>query len=121
VLQADGGTRTASITGAYMALARACRKLLDRRMVARDPLRDSVSAISVGIVDGCPLLDLSYPEDARAGVDMNVVRTGSGRLVEVQGTAEGSTFDRAELLAMLDLADKGTDELARIQREVLAR
>jgi ribonuclease PH len=121
VLQADGGTRTAAITGAYVALARACRKLVDRRMVVRDPLRDSVSAISVGIVEGKPLLDLSYPEDARAEVDMNVVRTGSGRLVEVQGTGEGGTFDRAELSALLDLAEKGTDALARIQREVLAR
>ncbi|MBD3779435.1 MULTISPECIES: ribonuclease PH [unclassified Cellulomonas] len=122
VLQADGGTRTAAVTGAYVALADAvawgvAQKQVDRR---RTVLRDSVSAVSVGIVDGRPVLDLPYVEDVRAETDMNVVVTGSGSFVEVQGTAEHAPFDRAELDALLDLALVGTGELARVQAEVLA-
>ncbi|QZN86715.1 ribonuclease PH [Cellulomonas sp. C5510] len=122
VLQADGGTRTAAVTGAYVALADAvawgvAQKQVDRK---RTVLRDSVSAVSVGIVDGRPVLDLPYVEDVRAETDMNVVVTGSGSFVEVQGTAEHAPFDRAELDALLDLALVGTGELARVQAEVLA-
>jgi len=120
VLQADGGTRTASITGGYIALARACERLVDRGLVKRSPLTDSVAAISVGILDKRVLLDLPYEEDARAEVDMNVVMTGSGRLIEVQGTAESGTFDRSELNGMLDLAEKGIRELTELQQHVLA-
>jgi ribonuclease PH len=119
VLQADGGTRTASITGAYVALAVACKRLVERGLVSHSPLRDSVAAISVGILGGDVLLDLSYDEDARAEVDMNVVMTGRGRLVEVQGTGESGTFDRADLDRMLELAEKGIGELTEIQRRVL--
>ena len=119
VLQADGGTRTASITGGYVALALACRRLRGAGVIQRDPLLDTVGAISVGVVDGETLLDLPYAEDARAQVDMNVIRTGSGRLIEVQGTGEGATFDRAQLNEMLDLADKGIDELTQLQRKAL--
>jgi len=119
VLQADGGTRTAAITGAWVALARACERLVGRGLIARSPLLDSVAAVSVGIVNGQPLLDLPYEEDARAAVDMNVVMTGSGRLVEVQGTAEQGTFGRRDLDVLLDLAEKGIRELSEIQRRVL--
>ena len=123
VLQADGGTRTAAITGAYVALADAIewgrgRGFIGKKAVA---LKDSVAAISVGIVDGVPLLDLAYTEDVRAETDMNIVATGSGAFVEVQGTAEGAPFDRAELDALLDLGLAGTRELTRIQAEALAR
>jgi ribonuclease PH len=115
VLQADGGTRTASITGAWVALAIALDRLVaDRRLTAR-PRLDPLAAISVGIVDGAPLLDLSYVEDSRAGVDMNVVMAGDGRFVEVQGTAEGAAFSREELDVMLDLAAKGCTELFAVQ------
>lgn len=122
VLQADGGTRTASVTGAYVALADAvawgiAQGAVDARKVV---LRDSVSAVSVGVVGGRPVLDLPYEEDVRADTDMNVVVTGSGSFVEVQGTAEHAPFDRAELDALLDLALVGTSELTRVQREVLA-
>ncbi|MEE1649660.1 ribonuclease PH [Brachybacterium sp. J144] len=122
VLQADGGTRTAAITGAYVALADAISwgKRHSSIPAAKDVLTDSVSAISVGIVDGRPLLDLEYREDVRAETDMNVVVTGAGSFVEVQGTAEGAPFDRAELGTLLDLATAGCADLARIQREVLA-
>lgn len=122
VLQADGGTRTASITGAYVALADAISWGRERGFIAKkaEPLRDSVSAISVGIVDGVPLLDLAYVEDVRAETDMNVVVTGDGKFVEVQGTAEGAPFDRDELNALLDLALKGNRELASIQAFALA-
>jgi ribonuclease PH len=120
VLQADGGTRTASITGAYVALARACQRLRRAGYLERDPLRDSVAAVSVGLVGGEALLDLPYQEDARAQVDMNVVMTGSGRLVEVQGTGEEATFSRSELGRLLDLAEKGIAELTQAQRKVLA-
>jgi len=123
VLQADGGTRTAAITGAYVALADAVEWGRERGFVAKKAvaLKDSVAAISVGIVDGVPLLDLAYTEDVRAETDMNIVATGSGAFVEVQGTAEGAPFDRAELDALLDLGLAGTRELATIQRKVLGR
>ncbi|MDN5617924.1 MAG: ribonuclease PH [Kocuria sp.] len=121
VLQADGGTRTAAITGAYVALAEAVawaqrEGIVDRK---KTPLTDSVSAVSVGIIDGTPMLDLPYVEDVRAETDMNVVVTGSGAFVEVQGTAEGTPFDRDELNLLLDLALAGTSELATIQQQTL--
>jgi ribonuclease PH len=119
VLQADGGTRTAAITGAWVALAAACERLVSAGLIAKTPLVDSVAAISVGVVDGALLLDLPYAEDSRAEVDMNVVQTGSGRLVEVQGTGEAGTFDRAQLDAMLDLAERGIAELTAVQEKVL--
>jgi ribonuclease PH len=119
VLQADGGTRTASITGAFVALALACERLRVRGQVERSPLRDSVAAVSVGIVDGEPRLDLPYEEDARAEVDMNVVATGGGRLIEIQGTGEGGTFTREQLDALTDLAMQGIEEITRIQRKAL--
>jgi ribonuclease PH len=120
VLQADAGTRTASITGGYVALALAVRGLAARGLVAEDLLRDSVAAVSVGIVDDEPLLDLCYEEDARADVDLNVVMTGAGTLVEVQGTAEGEPFSRAQLEAMLDLGADGIAQLTKIQHDALA-
>jgi ribonuclease PH len=120
VLQADGGTRTASITGAYTALALATWRLRRRGAIDKDPLLDSVAAISVGIVGGAVMLDLPYEEDSRADVDMNVVATGSGRLAEVQGTGEGATFSRDELERMTSLALAGIAELTRLQREALA-
>ena len=119
VLQADGGTRTASVTGGYVALAAACKRLVEVGLLKQSPLHDSVAAISVGMLDGEILLDLPYSEDSRAEVDMNVVQTGSGRLVEVQGTGEGGTFDRKLLDRMLDVAEKGIAELAAIQARVL--
>lgn len=121
VLQADGGTRTASITGAFVALADAVTWAREQGLVKKNAevLTDTVSAISVGIIDGVPMLDLPYVEDARAETDMNVVVTGSGTFVEVQGTAEGAPFDREELNALLDLALAGNAELASIQRNVL--
>ncbi|MBO3087703.1 ribonuclease PH [Cellulomonas dongxiuzhuiae] len=122
VLQADGGTRTAAITGAYVALADAVAWATEKRLVkpGRQVLRDSVAAVSVGIVDGVPVLDLPYVEDVRAETDMNVVTTGAGTFVEVQGTAEHAPFDRAELDALLDLAVAGTAQLAALQAAVLA-
>ncbi len=119
VLQADGGTRTASITGAFVALAQAFIKLQDDGLLETSPLIDSVSAISVGIVEGTPVLDLNYIEDSTAGVDMNIVMTGSGKLVEVQGTAEDGVFDRSELDLLLDLGSKGIGELTALQDQVL--
>lgn len=120
VLQADGGTRTASITGAWVALADAIRVGQERKLIgAGEVLRDSVSAISVGIVDGVPCLDLPYEEDSRADVDMNVVQTGSGAFVEVQGTGEGATFVREELTQLLDLAAAGNAGLRDLQTEAL--
>jgi len=115
VLQADGGTRCASITGAWIAVADAVDGLLVQGLLTQNPLKDSVAAISVGMVDGRAVLDLDYPEDSGCDADMNVVMTGAGRYVEVQGTAEGHTFDRAELNALLQLAEKGISELARLQ------
>jgi ribonuclease PH len=120
VLLADAGTRCASITGGYLALALAVRGLVEREAVPADVLTDTVSAVSVGIVGGMAVLDLSYEEDASAEVDCNVVTTGSGRLVEVQGTAEGEPFARSELDALLDLAESGTKQLTQIQRDALA-
>ena len=122
VLQADGGTRTAAITGAYVALADALEWGRERRFIGQKatPLIDSVSAVSVGIIDGTPMLDLAYVEDVRAETDMNVVVTGRGLFVEVQGTAEGAPFDRTELNSLLDLALAGTAELAGIQTAALA-
>ena len=122
VLQADGGTRTAAITGAYVALADSIAWARTKGHVppSAQPLRDSVSAVSVGIIDGTPMLDLAYVEDVRAETDMNVVVTGRGLFVEVQGTAEGAPFDRRELDGLLDLALGGTAELARLQADALA-
>ncbi len=119
VLQADGGTRTASITGAYTALALAAHRLRRRGAIDKHPLRDSIAAVSVGLVGGQVVLDLPYEEDARAEVDMNVVATGSGRLAEVQGTGEGATFSRDELERMTSLALAGIAELTRLQRAAL--
>ena len=120
VLQADGGTRTASITAGYIALALAARTLMDRGLIPADPLTDEVAAVSAGLVDGDAMLDLSYEEDSRAEVDFNVVMTGSGRLVEIQGTAEGQPFTRDELTALVDLAQSGIRELTDIQRRALS-
>ena len=120
VLQADGGTRTAAITGAYVALADAVTHLRDKGVLSGEPLPRSVAAVSVGIVDGEPCLDLPYEEDVRADTDMNVVMTGDGAFVEVQGTAEEAPFDRAELDALLSLAEKGCADLTAIQRDALA-
>ncbi|WP_271216545.1 ribonuclease PH [Streptosporangium carneum] len=120
VLQADGGTRTAAITGAYVALADAVRWMRERKMCNGDPLVDSVAAVSVGVVGSTPLLDLCYTEDVAAETDMNVVMTGSGEFVEVQGTAEGKPFNRGALDELLDLGVAGCAELTRLQREALA-
>lgn len=120
VLQADGGTRTASITGAYIALHDAVEWMRERKMLAGDPLTGSVSAISVGIVDGTPMLDLAYVEDSVADVDMNIVCTDDGRFVEIQGTAEADPFDRERLNELLALGEKGCSELSVMQREVLS-
>ena len=130
VLQADGGTRTASICGAYVALHDACTRLKQRAAqggesgdgpaIAASPLVDAVAAVSVGVVGGVPMLDLDYVEDAGADTDMNVVMTGAGGFVEVQGTAERATFDRAGLDALLDLASGGITQLLDLQRSVLA-
>jgi ribonuclease PH len=118
VLQADGGTRTAAITGGYIALALALRSLEERGAIkTADVLSDSVAAISAGIVDGTPMLDLSYEEDSRAEVDFNVVMTGEGQLVEVQGTAEGAPFTRQQLDEMIALAAGGIEQLTAVQRE----
>ncbi|MGW1519951.1 ribonuclease PH [Streptomyces sp. NPDC002287] len=121
VLQADGGTRTAAITGAYVALADAITWGQQKKLIkaGRKPLTGTVAAVSVGIVDGVPLLDLCYEEDVRAETDMNVVCTGDGRFVEVQGTAEGEPFDRKELNALLDLAAGGCADLEALQLSVL--
>ena len=119
VLQADGGTRTASITGAFVACALACRHLLRTKKIEKSPLTGEVAAISVGIVEGTPLLDLKYDEDSRAEVDMNVICTGDGRFIEVQGTAEGTPFSREEMDQLLILAGKGIERLVAAQREAL--
>ena len=122
VLQADGGTRTAAITGAYVALAEAIAWGKSQKLIpaSAEPLIDSVSAVSVGIIDGVPMLDLAYVEDVRAETDMNVVVTGRGLFVEVQGTAEGAPFDRGELNSLLDLAVAGAHDLTNFQRQALA-
>jgi ribonuclease PH len=119
VLQADGGTRCASITGAMVALADAVAGLRQRGLLAADPLRDFVAAVSVGVVGGQPMLDLDYSEDSACGTDMNVVMTGAGHFVEVQGTAEGSPFTREQMSSLLDLASAGIAELVRLQRSAL--
>ncbi|WP_037907072.1 ribonuclease PH [Actinacidiphila yeochonensis] len=121
VLQADGGTRTAAITGAYVALVDAINWMQSNHLVRvkAKPVIGSVAAVSVGVVDGQPVLDLAYEEDVKAGTDMNVVCTGDGRFVEVQGTAEGAPFDRAELDALLDLATGGCAQLTQAQQAVL--
>jgi ribonuclease PH len=121
VLQADGGTRTASITGAYVAFALACRRLLRSGKITRNPVTGEVAAVSVGIVEGTPLLDLKYDEDSRAEVDMNVICTGDGRFIEVQGTAEGAPFTREEMDALLALAQRGIEQLLIVQRAALAQ
>jgi ribonuclease PH len=119
VIQADGGTRTAAISGGYVALALAMRYLIDKEQARRQVLADHVAAVSVGIVEGQPYLDLDYSLDSRADVDMNVVMTGSGRLVEVQGTGEHATFDRAELDTMLDLAFGALPALVDVQKRAI--
>ena len=119
VIQADGGTRTASITGAFVALALALEKLREGNIIQTIPLTDYVAAISVGIVDTEPLLDLAYEDDSRAEVDMNVVKTGKGRFIEVQGTAEAVPFGRDALLMLLDLADEGIKQLVEKQRAIV--
>lgn len=120
VLQADGGTRTASITGAYVALELACRRLLRNGQIRKSPIIDQVAAVSVGIVDGVPLLDLKYDEDSKAEVDMNVVCTGDGRFIEVQGTAEGAPFSRSEMDQLLALAGDGIQKLLALQKEAIS-
>ena len=120
VLQADGGTRTASICGAYVALHDACTRLVQAGRMKINPLREACAAVSVGVVDALPMLDLAYIEDSRADVDMNVVMTASGRFVEVQGTAEGMPFSRSELDELLSLAEHGIASLLDAQADVLA-
>jgi ribonuclease PH len=119
VIQADGGTRTASITGGFVALALALQRMRDLALIRDVPLIDYVAATSVGIVDGCALLDLAYDEDSRAEVDMNFVKTGDGRFIELQGTAEGKPFDKRALDALMSLADSGIRELIDIQKTVV--
>ena len=119
-LQADGGTRTASICGAYVALHDACSRLVGTGQLTGHPLTDGCAAVSVGVVDAIACLDLDYSEDARAEVDMNVVMTGSGRFIEVQGTAEGAPFSRGELTDLLGLAEAGIGELLALQRALVA-
>ena len=120
VLQADGGTRTASITAAYLALTDAIRYLLQNKSIKQDPLHGMLASISVGIYRGVPVLDLDYAEDSEAETDMNVVMNDAGAFIEVQGTAEGHAFHRAELNALLDLAQKGIFELIELQRQALS-
>ncbi len=120
VLQADGGTRTAAITGGFIALADAVSAALPESAIGAGPLRDSVAAVSVGIVDGIPYLDLDYPLDSRAEVDMNVVMTGAGRFVEIQGCGEEATFDHDQLQSLLGLAGRAIIELTQRQRQALA-
>jgi ribonuclease PH len=120
VLQADGGTRTAAITGAFIAAADAVNGLMANGTLAQSPIREPIAAISVGIVEGTPLLDLEYTEDSACDTDMNVVMTAAGHFVEVQGTAEGAAFSRTEMGQLLDLAEKGIQELVAMQRSALA-
>ena len=120
VLQADGGTRTAAITGAFIAAADAVNGLMANGTLAQSPIREPIAAISVGIVEGTPLLDLEYTEDSACDTDMNVVMTAAGHFVEVQGTAEGAAFSRTEMGQLLDLAEKGIQELVAMQRAALA-
>lgn len=120
VLQADGGTRTAAICGAYVALSDAISRLKQAKQVQKDPLIDFCAAISVGVVDGVPSLDLDYSEDVRAETDMNVVMTGSGKFIEVQGTAERAPFSRDELASLLALAEAGITDILKLQQDVLS-
>jgi ribonuclease PH len=119
VIQADGGTRCASITGAYTALALACRKLVRNSIVKMSPLRSEVAAVSVGVIQGTSILDLAYAEDSEAEVDMNIVCTGAGKFIEIQGTAEREPFTRDQMNEMLAMAEKGISELFAIQRNAL--
>ncbi|MDD3268002.1 MAG: ribonuclease PH [Syntrophomonadaceae bacterium] len=119
VIQADGGTRTASITGAFIALYLACQNLQEKGLITSIPVKDYLAAVSVGIVEGVPVLDLEYVEDSRADVDMNVVMTGAGEFVEIQGTGEGAVFSKNELATLLALAEKGINELIDIQKSIL--
>nr|WP_294064130.1 ribonuclease PH [uncultured Fusobacterium sp.] len=119
VIQADGGTRTTSISGGYIALALAMKKLVNEGILAENPIISNVAAISVGIVGGTPMLDLKYSEDSAAEVDMNVVMNGEGRFVEVQGTGEEATYTRAELNQLLDLAEAGINEIIELQNKVI--
>ncbi len=119
VIQADGGTRCASITGAYVALALACRKLVKHGTVKTNPILSEVAAVSVGIIEGTTILDLAYEEDSNADVDMNIVCTGSGKFIEIQGTAEREPFSREQMDEMLALAEIGVNKLFEIQRNVL--
>jgi ribonuclease PH len=119
VLQADGGTRTAAITGSYVALALACKRLQEKKLIQRSPLKQQIAAVSVGIVGGHYLLDLNYAEDSRADVDFNVVMLDSGHFIEVQGTAEGQPFSRADMTRLLDLAEQGLRQLFALQKIAL--
>lgn len=119
VIQADGGTRTASITGAYVALNLACKRLMAKGTIKKSPLLSEVAAISVGIVEGTAILDLCYTEDSAAEVDMNIVCTGGGKFIEIQGTAEREPFDREQMNQMLELAETGVKQLFEIQRGAL--
>jgi ribonuclease PH len=120
VLQADGGTRTAAISGAYIALHDACERLIQRGKLKANPIKEACAAVSVGVVEGTPLLDLEYSEDAHAETDMNVVMTASGNFVEVQGTAEGAAFSRGELDSLLDLARVGIERILAMQAAIVA-
>jgi ribonuclease PH len=121
VLQADGGTRTAAITGGFVALVLALERLREQALIPRVPITHYVAATSVGIVSGVPLLDLAYGEDSRADVDMNVVKTSDGRFIEIQGTAEAQPFDRAQMDELLALADSGIRTLVEVQREIVGK
>lgn len=121
VLQADGGTRTAAINAGYVAVELAIRRMIEEGIISESPLRESVAAVSAGMVDGMPILDLCYEEDSRAEVDMNVVMTAGGRYVEIQGTAEKVPYSKFELKELLDLAQKGIEKLIKIQEKVLEK
>ncbi len=121
VLQADGGTRTAAITGAFVAARDAVNQLLEKKVLSQDPIKDHVAAISVGIYQGAPVLDLDYAEDSACDTDMNVVMTGQGGIIEVQGTAEGAAFSRTELDQLLSLAESGIKELVQLQKAALTK
>ena len=119
VIQADGGTRTASITGGFVAMALALEKLHKEGLIERVPIEDYVAAISVGVVDGVPLTDLAYEEDSKADVDMNIVKTGNGRFIEIQGTAEGAPFDAKALGELLDLSNTAIQTLIEMQQVIV--
>jgi ribonuclease PH len=121
VIQADGGTRTASITGAFVAMHDAVNGLMQKKLIAINPIIDFVAAVSVGVFESVPVLDLDYAEDSNCDTDMNVVMTGSGGFVEVQGTAEGAPFHRSEMEAMLNLAQSGIVQLVELQKDALTK